>query len=191
MANAAEQTRMTIREYLAFERESPEKHAYVRGEIFAMSGASPRHNALVVNLLVSLHQALRGSKCRPFPSDMRTWVPALETFTYPDVSVICGELEFYEGTNDTITNPRVIIEVLSDSTERYDRGEKAEGYRQMPSVTDHLLVSQHKLHVEHYARQADGSWLLREYGSGAVAIASIGATLAIDDVYRDLPALPG
>ena len=182
---------MTVAEYLAFERASKEKHTYVRGEIFAMAGASVRHNALVLNLGALLRDALRGT-CRAFPSDLRTWVPALETFTYPDVSVICGELKFYDGADvDTVTNPRVLIEVLSDSTEAYDRGETAEGYRQMPSVTDHLLVAQHKPHVEHYARQQDGSWLLREAGSGGViAIVSIDALLPIDAIYRDVMSLP-
>ena len=182
---------MTVSEYLAFERAAPEKHAYVRGEVFDMSGASPRHNALVRNLLIALGTSLRGRPSNVFPSDLRTWVPVLETFTYPDVSVICGDLQFFDDRKDTVTNPRLIIEVLSDSTERYDRGEKAEGYRQMPSVTDHLLVTQHKAHTEHYARQGDGSWTLREAGAGGtIVIATIDVSLAIDEIYRDVFALP-
>jgi Uma2 family endonuclease len=192
MGQAAERQRMTVSEYLAFELVAPAKHEYAAGEVFAMAGASPRHNAIVANLVMLLGQGLLGGPCRVFPSDLKIYVPALDVFTYPDVSVVCGELAFYDHTTDVITNPSMLIEVLSDSTERYDRGDKALGYRQMPSVSHHLLVPQLRPRLELYSRQPDGSWLLREAGAGgSVTIASIGISLASDDVFRGVFELPG
>jgi Uma2 family endonuclease len=192
MTQAVKTRRMTVREYLAFERDAAEKHEFAAGEVFAMAGASPRHNGIVANLLMLLGQALRGGPCRVFPSDLKVHVPALDVFTYPDVTVLCGELLLYEGTSDVVTNPKILIEVLSDTTERYDRGDKADGYRRITSVSDHFLVPQHTPRIEHYARQQDGSWLLRVAGPGeAVDVPSIGVLLDVDEVYRrvfDLPA---
>ena len=182
---------MSVAEYLAFERASREKHQYVRGEVFAMAGASLRHNRIVARLVLHVGQGLGEGPCQVFPSDLKVQVPALETFTYPDVSIVCGQPALYEGSTDVITNPKVLMEVLSESTERYDRGEKAEGYRTIPSVSDHLLVDQHKAHVEHYARQADGSWILREAGAGGtVTIASVSVTLDVDGIYSGVFELP-
>lgn len=182
---------MTVAEYLAFERAAKDKHIYVAGEVFAIAGTSLRHNGIVSNLIALLVEALRGKPCRAFPSDLKVWVPALESFTYPDVVIVCGQPLIYEGETSVITNPRVLIEVLSDSTEAYDRGDKAEGYRTIASVTDYLLISQHKAHVEQFTRQADGSWLFCETGPGGTArITSIEAVVAIDDVYRDVWDLP-
>lgn len=183
---------MTVEEYLAFEREAPCKHQYVGGDVFAMAGASPRHNGIVANLVMLVGQALRGRECRVFPSDLKVHVPSLDVFTYPDVSIVCGALTLYAGTTDVVTNPRVLFEVLSDSTERYDRGEKAEGYRTIDALSDHLIIAQHKAHIEHYARQSDGSWRLREAGTGGrIAITSVAVSLEVDAVYGgvfDLPA---
>lgn len=183
---------MTVDEYLAFERGAREKHQYVAGEVFAMAGASPRHNGIVANLVMLVGQALRDGPSRVFPSDLKVHIPALDVFTYPDVSIVCGSIALRPGTNDVVTNPKVLFEVLSDSTESYDRGEKAEGYRTIESASDHLIVAQHKPHVEHYARQADGSWLLREAGAGgAVTLRSVGVTLEIDAIYAGAFDLPG
>ncbi len=183
---------MTAEEYLAFERASSRKHQYVAGEVFAMAGASPRHNAIVGELIVRVGQAVSGGPCRVFPSDLKIYVPSFDTFTYPDVSVVCGALELHPGTSDVVTNPKVLFEVLSDTTERHDRGDKAEGYRTIPSVADHLLFAQHRVHVEHFARQPDGSWLLREAGPGGrVTLASVPLVLDVDALYAgvfDLPA---
>lgn len=182
---------MTAREYLAFERDAKEKHQYVGGEVFAMAGASPRHNGLVGALVARIFQALGAGPCRVFPSDLKIYVPSFDTFTYPDVSVVCGPLEFHEDTTDVVTNPRVLFEVLSESTERYDRGDKAEGYRAIPSVLDHLFIAQHKAHVEHYARQGDGSWTLREASAGGrVTIASVPMVLDVDALYAGVFDLP-
>jgi Uma2 family endonuclease len=182
---------MTVGEYLEFERSASTKHQYAAGEVFAMAGASPRHNGIVANLVMLVGQALADRRCRVFPSDLKIYVPALELFTYPDVSVVCGPLALFEGTTDVVTNPSVLIEVLSDSTERYDRGEKAEGYRTIASLSDHLVVAQHKAHVEHYARSPDGSWVLREAGAGGtIAVLSIGVSLVVDSIYAGVFELP-
>lgn len=182
---------MTEAEYLAFERASREKHQYVRGEVFAMAGASLRHNALVSRLVRHLGNALDGTRCQVFPSDLKVYVSALETFTYPDVTIVCGAPALYQGATDVLTNPKVLFEVLSESTERYDRGEKAEGYRSLPSVSDHVLISQHKAHVEHFARQDDGSWSLREASAGGrVVVRSVSVTLDVDALYAGVFDLP-
>ena len=153
MAHAAERRQMTEGEYLAFEREAQVKHEYVAGEVFAMAGASLRHNGIVANLMGLLSQALRGGPCRVFPSDHKVHIASRDVFTYPDVSVVCGEVAVYPGTSDVITNPKVLFEVLSDSTERYDRGDKAEAYRTIPSLSAHVLLVQQRPHIECYARQ--------------------------------------
>ncbi len=182
---------MTEAEYLAFERASKERHQYVRGEVFAMAGASLRHNALVARLLRHLGSSLDGSRCQVFPSDLKVYVPALETFTYPDVTVVCGPPGLYHGASDVLTNPKLLFEVLSESTERYDRGEKAEGYRSVPSVSEHVLISQHKPHIEHFARQEDGSWILREASAGgSVVLRSVSVTLDLDALYAGVFDLP-
>jgi Uma2 family endonuclease len=182
---------MSIDAYLAFEREAAEKHQYVAGEVFAMAGASPRHNGLVANLVMLAGQSLAGKPCRVFPSDLKVHVPAFELFTYSDASIVCGPLALYGETTDVVTNPRVLFEVLSESTERCDRGDKAEGYRSIPSLTDYLLIAQQKAHVEHYARQDDGSWVLREAGPGGVIeVGALALRLAVDALYAGAFELP-
>ena len=192
MAHAAERRQMTEVEYLAFELDAQVKHEYVAGEVFAMAGASLRHNAIVANLVGLLSQALRGGPCRVFPSDLKVHIRSRDVFTYPDVSVVCGEVAVYPGSSDVVTNPKVVFEVLSDSTERYDRGDKAEAYRTIPSLSEHVLLVQHRAHVECYARQGDGGWVLRESGAGgAITIPSLSLPLKVDEVYRGVFDLPG
>lgn len=182
---------MSVAEYLAFERTAHEKHQYVRGGVFAMAGASLRHNRIVARLILQVGRGLGEGPCQVFASDLKIRVAALDTFTYPDLSIVCGPPVRYEGTTDVITNPRVLVEVLSESTERYDRGEKAEGYRTIPSLDDHLLVDQRKAHVEHYARRSDGAWTLREAGpGGTITIASVAITLDVDAIYAGVFELP-
>jgi Uma2 family endonuclease len=183
---------MTRAEFLAFERAADEKHEYIGGEVFAMAGPSLRHNRIVGNLIITLGQALRGGRCQVFPSDLRLWVPALESYTYPDVSVVCGDVLLEEGTTDVVTNPTVLIEVLSESTERHDRGDKAVAYRQIPALKDHLLVDQRREHVAHFARQAEGAWLLREVVTGGlVRLTGVEATLDLAEIYGGAFELPG
>ena len=191
MSQPAFRLTFSFDDYLAWEDRQSQRHEFVRGEVFAMAGASLRHNALVSNVLFHLRRSLGEGPCRVFPSDLKVYVAALETFTYPDVTVVCGSPALYEGSGDVITNPKVIFEVLSESTERYDRGEKAEGYRSVPSLSEHVLISQHKAHIEHFARREDGAWTLRDASAGgSVFIGSVGVTLDVDTLYAgafDLP----
>lgn len=182
---------MTEGEYLDFERRAQVKHEYVAGEVFAMAGASLRHNGIVANLMGLLSQALRGGPCRVFPSDLKVHIASRDIFTYPDVSIVCGDVTVYPGTSDVLTNPKVLFEVLSDSTERYDRGDKAEAYRTIPSLSAHVLLVQQRAHIECYSRQDDGGWILRESGpGGAIAVPSLSLSLEIDEVYRGVFELP-
>lgn len=184
-AEPAEKRVWTPEEYLAWERAQPEKHAFYQGEIFAMSGATREHNLLVSNLVTGLNVALRDRPCETYPSDMRVKVPATGLYTYPDVSVVCGEPRFEDDTFDTLLNPLVLVEVLSESTERYDRGEKFEQYRTIASLHDYVLLRQDRILVEHFAKQPGGAWLLRELrAGGSLELASLGCALAVDELYR-------
>jgi len=180
----ASQKTWTVDEYLAFERSSAEKHEFFQGEIFAMAGASREHNLIVSNINAELRNLLRKRPYEVYPSDMRIMIPATGLYTYPDVSVVCGGPLFDDDQNDTLLNPQVIFEVLSENTERYDRGKKFENYRSIPSLAEYVLVSQDAILVEHYARQPDGAWLLREFRQGSkLALAAIGCEIAVDEIY--------
>jgi Uma2 family endonuclease len=169
-------------EYLGMERASTVKHEYYQGEIFAMSGASRAHNLVALGFGSELRQARKGRPCRVYPSDMRVKVPGV--YTYPDVSGLCGPDRFADDQRDTLTNPSAIIEVLSASTEGYDRGDKFEMYRSIPSLVDYILASQDEVRVEHFVRQGDGSWLMRELGAGSrLEVVSLGCTVSLDEVY--------
>lgn len=181
---AAARLRMDADSYLAMERGSREKHVLWDGEVYAMAGASPAHNALVANVLGELRSLTRRGPCQVYASDLKVYVPRKEGFVYPDATVVCGPLEFYGTTRDVITNPTVLVEVLSEGTEAFDRGDKALGYRALPSLRDLLFVSQTDRVIEHYTRQADGSWLLREYdGAAEVPLATLGGVLPLAEVY--------
>jgi Uma2 family endonuclease len=193
MADPAADRRWTARDYLDAERSSPVKHVLWDGEIYAMAGASKEHNLLVAALLGELRNGLRASPCRPYASDQRIRVPAAERYVYPDASVTCPPVGLDPEDAHTITNPRLIAEVLSDSTEAFDRGDKWIGYQGIASLSDYLLVSQKTVRIEHYARGSDGSWILRTYGRGeTVALASLDIVLAVDAVYDGIvPVVPG
>lgn len=181
---AAEKRVWTPAEYLAWERTQPEKHAYYRGEVFAMAGASREHNLIVANVVALLVGALRDRPCEAYPSDMRVFIPTTGLYTYPDVSVVCGRPEFEDSKGDTLLNPLVVFEVLSDSTEAYDRGEKFENYRSIPSFREYVLVSQNRALVDHFVRQPDGSWLMRTRRAGeTLDLASADCSFAVDDLY--------
>jgi Uma2 family endonuclease len=188
--NAAEKKVWTPEEYLAWERKQPEKHAYYRGEVFAMSGATREHNLIVFNTILALGEMLRDRPCESYPSDMRVRVPATGLYTYPDVTVVCGPPEFEDKRFDTLLNPQLIVEVLSPSTEAYDRGEKFENYRSIPSFVEYVLVSQDKARVDHFVRQPNGSWLMHSRGAGeTIDLVSAGCTLAVDDLYLKVPVI--
>lgn len=155
------------------------------GAVFAMAGASRRHNLLVAALLRDIGAQVRGTRCSPDASDQRVRLPGGERYVYPDVTVACRPLEVDPRDPDTLTRPTVLVEVLSDSTEAFDRGAKFIAYRALDSLSDCLLVSQHDARVEHYTRQAGGAWLLRTAGAGeSLEIASVGITLQIDALYE-------
>jgi Uma2 family endonuclease len=173
-------------EYLVYERASPIKHEYYHGHIYAMTGGKEPHNLIAGNTLASLHGQLRRKPCRVYPSDMRVKVLRTDLNTYPDVVVICGQPQFTDAIRDTITNPTVIVEVLSPSTERYDRGLKFQNYRTIDTLHDYILIAQDHHHIEHYIRQQNGQWLLQEitHLDGEIHIPSIECTLRLDDVYE-------
>jgi Uma2 family endonuclease len=180
------QRRYTPEEYLTLERKAEYKSEYVNGEIFAMSGASERHNVIVLNIGASLHAQFRHRPCRVYASDMRVKVSQTGLYTYPDIVALCGEPQFDDAQKDTLLNPAVIIEVLSPSTEAYDRGGKFEHYRKLASLAEYLLVSQEKPHLEQYVRQPDNLWLLSEASSlqNTVHLPSIDCSLSVADVYE-------
>lgn len=182
---AAADRAMSPETYLAFEREATGKHEYWHGEVFAMAGASRRHNLLVANLVRLLGNALLERPCEVYPSDMRVGRATGEVFTYPDVTVVCGEPTFADEGHDTLLDPLVIVEVLSDSTEAYDRGKKFEHYRGIASVQHYLLVAQDHALVELYTRQADGTWSLADCRQGdTVGLSAVGCELAVTEIYR-------
>ncbi|MBI5016123.1 MAG: Uma2 family endonuclease [Deltaproteobacteria bacterium] len=178
--------RMTPKEYLEAERKADLKSEYLAGEVFAMAGAGESHNLIVANLIVGLGTQLRKRPCRVYPSDMRVLVRETGLYTYPDVAVVCGEPRFLDDRRDTLLNPTLLVEVLSESTEAYDRGKKFEHYREIESLQEYLLVSPTEPSLERFLRQEAGTWLFSEArGLGAAAeLASIGCTLMLAEVYE-------
>jgi Uma2 family endonuclease len=178
---------MTADEYLAWEREQPTKHELFHGEVFAMPAGSPRHNALCGRIIAAASRAL--PSCVVLTSDQRVTMVSHGRYVYPDVSIVCGGLEI--ESNDVLVNPTILVEVLSSTTEQYDRGLKWEGYQRITSLADYVLVSQSEPRVEHYRRATDGSWTYRAAGPGERATLSTGAALIIDEIYAGVLDLPG
>jgi Uma2 family endonuclease len=179
-------TRYTPQEYLAFERKSEYRSEYFDGEVFAMGGASRWHNLVAMNIAAELRAQLRSRPCEVYPSDMRVKVAPTGLYTYPDVTVVCGEPSFEDEQHDTLLNPTVLIEVLAKSTENYDRGKKFEHYRQVNSLIEYVLVAQQEPHVEHYARQEDEGWLLTEVKGldATLILPAIDCELQLAEVYH-------
>ena len=180
---------VTPEEYLALERKAEYKSEYLHGEIFAMTGASRKHNLISGNIFAGLHQQLRGKSCEAYQGDMRVKVAASGLYTYPDVVVVCGEPQLEDDYFDTLLNPTVLFEVLSKTTERYDRIAKSGYYRALESLAEHLLVAQDEICVEQYVKQVDGQWALTETRSieGAIELPSIDCSLALRDIYNKVP----
>jgi Uma2 family endonuclease len=172
-------------EYLRLERQAEYKSEYLNGEIFAMTGASRKHNLITTNISRELSQQLKARPCEVYAVDMRVKVRATGLYTYPDVVVVCGEPEFEDDFVDTLLNPTVLIEVLSQSTERYDRIAKSSYYRTIDSLAEHLLVAQDEIRLEQYVKQPDGQWFLFEHLTldSAAQLTSIDCSLALGDVY--------
>jgi Uma2 family endonuclease len=177
--------RLTPEEYLRIERDAEWKSEYIDGEMFAMAGASLRHVLITLNLGAELRDRLRERPCTVFATDLRVATDRRRHYTYPDVGVACDPLQFLDGQQDTITNPVLIAEVLSESTENYDRGAKFERYRAVPTLAEYLLVSQDRVHVELYTRQENGAWVLREWNDPAAEIdlTSLQCRLKIAEIY--------
>lgn len=176
---------MTYEAYLSFERASPDKHEFAAGVVYAMSGGTAEHSAVAANVIAGLHGALRGSPCVTFNSDMRVRTGD-DVATYPDVSIACGELTFTDATRDELRNPKVIVEVLSSSSEAYDRGEKFAHYQTIATLLDYVLISTESVRVEVFSRQEDGSWILRTFVEGAsVHLPSVSARIPVADLYEN------
>jgi Uma2 family endonuclease len=176
----------SIEAYLELERKGPLKHEYYRGEIFALAGSSEAHNLIMTNILTALNVQLRNRPCKVYPSDMRLRIPQTGLYTYPDVSVVCGTPQFDDKERDTLLNPIIVIEILSPSTERYDRGKKFQNYRTVSSLQEYLLVSQDEYHIEYYRNQNDGNWMLTSYDgiAATIKLKAIDCSLSLEDVYN-------
>ncbi len=187
--SAAPRLNFTIEQYLEMEDVSLEKNEYYNGEIFAMAGASINHNHIVRNTLFSIEQHLHKSKkCNVFPNDLKIHSKTTTLFTYPDLSIICGEPEVLEGRKDIVTNPSVLIEVLSPSTQDYDRGSKFGLYRKIENLKEYITISSMEVYVEKHDKQSDGSWVLNEYKKmeDSFNINSIGLEVLVENLYNNL-----
>lgn len=175
---------LTPSEYLRLERQSDVRSEYIGGRAYATAGASRRHNVISGNILAALKGQLRSQPCEAYMADMRVRIAAAGTYTYPDIAAVCGEPRFEDELADTLVNPSLIVEVLSDSTEAYDRGEKFAQYRSLDSLREYVLVAQNKARVEHYQREGE-RWVLTEIHAedGRVRLTSVNCELAIADVY--------
>ena len=184
---AAPKQRVSEAEYLDQERRSSERHELLNGEIFAMAGASYLHVKIVGNLARSLGNRLQGRPCDVLPVDLRVCVSATGLYTYPDLSIVCGGPEFHPGSPDTILNPSVIFEVLSDSTEAYDRGAKFEHYQRLPSLREYLLVAQDQRSIARYERVEGGSWRYTLFtGDAVVPLPAVEIDLPLAEVYAKI-----
>ncbi len=177
----------SIQEYLEMENAALEKHEYYKGEIFAMSGAGNRHNIISINVILSLGKSLKGKGCRPYGSDMRINIPENTLFTYPDISIFCGEVKTLKEDQNTATSPAAIIEILSPSTRNYDRGEKFMLYRAIPSLTDYILIDAEAIHTEHFSINKEKLWQLKEYNkiSEAIFLEIFDVKLSLEEIYED------
>jgi Uma2 family endonuclease len=179
------QRRFTPEEYLALERQAEYKSEYLDGQIYAMTGASRQHNRIVLNAGAALHGRLRGGPCEAFVNDMRVKVSPTGLYTYPDIAVVCGEARFEDRELDTLLNPAVVFEVLSDSTEKYDRGEKFVHYRRQESLAEYVLVAQSRIRVEHFQREGD-RWMLSEVNGpdSTLRLNTVGCEISLRDLYE-------
>jgi Uma2 family endonuclease len=180
--------RFSFDEYVAFEEDSGTRHEFLDGRVWAISGGTPAHAAIAANVTAFLAAALRGKPCQTYSSDLRVRARATGLGTYADVTVICGHIEFdlEDRKKHTITNPQILVEVLSPSTEDYDRGEKLGHYKTIESVREVVLVAHDRHEIEIVRREADGSWSREIAGKGGtVRLASVGCELPVEEIYRD------
>jgi Uma2 family endonuclease len=192
MSRAQPLPRLTEAEYLVIERAAEFKSEFFDGERFAIAGGTPQHSLIATNLAAEFRNRLKAGPCVPYHGDLRVKIEATGLLTYPDLSVICGPLQFAAGTDDTVVNPTVLVEVLSDSTEAYDRGEKFEHFRQIPSLKDYLLVSQKEPRVELFTLQSDGHWRLSEAAGldASLELPSLRISLSLAEVFANVNFAP-
>jgi Uma2 family endonuclease len=184
MGDAAPTVQMSAPEYLQWERAQPGKHEFHLGHVFAMAGGSPRHNFLSTAMGAELRSALRDKGCHVLSSDQRIAAAQGERYVYADAVVACGGVRTEPGADDVLSNPTVVVEVLSPGTETYDRGQKWEAYQRLATLTDYLLVGQASARIEHYQREREGSWRYRVLAAGDTITLSNGATLSVDAIYE-------
>lgn len=179
---------MTPEEYLDFDRNSPIRHEYFEGKIVAMTGANKNHNLINANLAADLAAQFRadGSTCRVFSNDMRVKIENKSGFAYPDIAIACGNLEFEDDEIDILNNPMVIIEILSESTEAYERGDKFAHYRAIPTLLEYILVSQNKCRIEQFVRKEGRMWSMLHYEDMGqiLKIESIDTGLPLSNIYH-------
>jgi Uma2 family endonuclease len=185
MSVQAQPVYITPEDYLARERKAKYKSEYFDGEIFAMSGASEAHNLISGNIFAELHAQLKKRSCKVYNNDMRVKVSPSGLYTYPDIIALCDKARFDDEQKDTLLNPTVIIEVLSDSTANYDRGTKFKHYRTLDSLKEYLLIAQDEYHIEHYVRQINNQWVLSETNNlqETIDLPSIDCCLTLTEVY--------
>ncbi len=188
---AQPKTPLSPEDYLSWERAEEVKHEYRDGEIVAMTGASREHILISSSITGVLYRQLEDRPCEIYPNDMRVWLPQTKRYVYPDLSVVCGEPQFGDDYLDNLLNPLVVIEVLSPSTEGYDRGEKFHHYRTIPSLREYLLIAQDAYRIEHFVRQGEQHWLLTVADglAASVYLPSIDCTLRLADVYKKVVAI--
>jgi Uma2 family endonuclease len=184
-AIAYSKQKISIEEYLEMENASPEKHEYYQGEVFAMSGAKVPHVIINDNILTALKQKLKGKPCKPFGNDMRIHIEANTLFTYPDISIVCGDIITLNNDEYNVLNPSVLIEVLSKATKNYDRGDKFKLYREIPTLKEYVLVDSESLSVEIFRLNENNHWELEEYKTNAenFEIKTNNTNLSFEEVY--------
>lgn len=178
--------RYTPTEYLDQEIVSDLRHEYLNGDIVPMTGGTPEHNQILLNLAGAMNSRLAEQPYRIFAADQRLWVPQAKIYTYPDIMVVQGALAYQTGRRDMITNPMMIVEVLSDSTSNYDRGGKFAAYRSIPSFVEYALVDQYSPHIEHHVKTGPKQWLLQEYDGldTTLSLANLEFTILLRDLYN-------
>ena len=178
--------KVSVEEYLQFERESLEKHEFYQGEVFAMAGAGRRHNKIFSNLFIGLGVGLRGKPFQPYGSDLRVHIPENTLFTYPDISIFCGEFISSEPDEETVIHPSVLLEILSPSTKSYDRGQKFRLYRDIPTLREYILIDTETIRIEAFRINEKGHWELEEYKdiSERLGIPTVGVDIAFSEIYE-------
>ncbi|MGB5594899.1 MAG: Uma2 family endonuclease [Crocosphaera sp.] len=188
MTSSVKQNYYTPQEYLSREETSLVKHEYINGEIIEMTGGTPNHNEISLNFATTLKLKLRGQNAKIYMTDLRLWIPAYQVYTYPDIMVITGQPILVENRQDTITNPTLIIEVLSKSTKNYDQGDKFDAYCSLSTFQEYILVDQYKYQVKHYTKQDKQQWLITTYNSqdDTLSLISFNCEVKLSEIYEEI-----